>query len=150
MWALEIVATSRSQFLLSRIAPQNITPTLKCCTLGGFNVSNLMEIKRRMIAIDKKMTFYFLQNAPHCTVFSHFHLKFAKSAIMAPKNFVVNKLCIFKHFAKSKKLFSCNFYHSPFDSYWSPLLYTFLIQCKIQGIFQYSVAQKVRLALVIP
>jgi hypothetical protein len=30
--------------------------------LGGFNVSNLMGIKRRMIDIGKKITFYFLQN----------------------------------------------------------------------------------------
>jgi hypothetical protein len=32
------------------------------CVLGGFNVSNLMGIKRRMIDIGKKITFYFLQN----------------------------------------------------------------------------------------
>jgi hypothetical protein len=32
------------------------------CTVGGFNVSNLMGIKRRMIDIGKKTTFYFLQN----------------------------------------------------------------------------------------
>jgi hypothetical protein len=32
------------------------------CTLGGFNVSNLMEIKRRMTDIGKKIAFYFLQN----------------------------------------------------------------------------------------
>ncbi len=31
-------------------------------TVGGFNVSNLMGITRRMIDIGKKMTFYFLQN----------------------------------------------------------------------------------------
>jgi hypothetical protein len=31
-------------------------------TIGGFNVSNLMGIKRRMIDIGKKITFYFLQN----------------------------------------------------------------------------------------
>ncbi len=31
-------------------------------TLGGFNVSNLMGITRRMIDIVKKITFYFLQN----------------------------------------------------------------------------------------
>jgi hypothetical protein len=30
--------------------------------LGGFNVSNLMGITRRMIDIGKKITFYFLQN----------------------------------------------------------------------------------------
>jgi hypothetical protein len=30
--------------------------------VGGFNVSNLMGIKRRMIDIWKKITFYFLQN----------------------------------------------------------------------------------------
>jgi hypothetical protein len=32
------------------------------CTLGGFNVSNLMGITWRMIDIGKKITFYFLQN----------------------------------------------------------------------------------------
>jgi hypothetical protein len=32
------------------------------CRVGGFNVSNLMGIKRRMIDIGKKITFYFLQN----------------------------------------------------------------------------------------
>jgi hypothetical protein len=31
-------------------------------TIGGFNVSNLMGIKRRMIDIWKKITFYFLKN----------------------------------------------------------------------------------------
>jgi hypothetical protein len=31
-------------------------------TLGGFNVSNLMGITRRMIDIVKKITFYFFQN----------------------------------------------------------------------------------------
>jgi hypothetical protein len=30
--------------------------------LGGFNVSNFIVIKRRMIDIGKKITFYFLQN----------------------------------------------------------------------------------------
>jgi hypothetical protein len=32
------------------------------CTVGGFNVSNLIGIKRRMIDISKRITFYFLQN----------------------------------------------------------------------------------------
>jgi hypothetical protein len=32
------------------------------CTLGGFNVSNLMGITRRKIDIGKIITFYFLQN----------------------------------------------------------------------------------------
>ncbi len=49
-------------------------------------VSNLKGIKRRMIDIGKKITFYFLQNVWKCTVFSHLHLKFAKSAIMTQKN----------------------------------------------------------------
>jgi hypothetical protein len=40
--------------------------------------------------------------------FSHLHLKYAKSAIMAQKLFF-----LFKHFAKSKKLFFCSYriYH---------------------------------------
>jgi hypothetical protein len=38
-------------------------PTSKAlCTVGGFNVSNLMGITWRMIDIGKKITFYFLQN----------------------------------------------------------------------------------------
>jgi hypothetical protein len=32
------------------------------CAVGGFNVSNLMGIKRRMIDFWKKITFFFLQN----------------------------------------------------------------------------------------
>jgi hypothetical protein len=35
--------------------------TIWLCTIEGFNVSNLMGIKRRMIDIGKKITFYFLQ-----------------------------------------------------------------------------------------
>ncbi len=37
-------------------------PTGPAVMLGGFNVSNLMGITRRIIDIGKKMTFYFLQN----------------------------------------------------------------------------------------
>jgi len=36
--------------------------SIKNYAIGGFNVSNLMGIKRRMIDIGKKITFYFLQN----------------------------------------------------------------------------------------
>ncbi len=39
-----------------------ILATCSACTLGGFNVSNLMGNTRRMIDIGKKITFYFLQN----------------------------------------------------------------------------------------
>ncbi len=39
------------------------------CTIGGFNVSNLIGIKRRMIDIGKKITCYFLQNVWKSTVF---------------------------------------------------------------------------------
>ncbi len=50
-----------------------------------------MGIKRRMIDIGKKITFYFSQNVRKCTVFSHLHLKYAKSAIMTEKkNFLKN------------------------------------------------------------
>jgi hypothetical protein len=49
--------------------------------LGGFSVSNLMGIKRRTIDIGNKITFYFFQNVWKCTVFSHLHVKFAKSVI---------------------------------------------------------------------
>jgi hypothetical protein len=56
------------------------------CPLGGFNVSNLMGIKRRMID-GKKITIYFFKNYLKCTVFWHVHLKFAKSAIMTQQKF---------------------------------------------------------------
>ncbi len=64
-------------------------PTRGTCgyKVGGFNVSNLMGIKWRMIDIGKKITFYFLQNTWKCTVFPHLHFKIAKSAILTPKNF---------------------------------------------------------------
>jgi hypothetical protein len=41
------------------------------CAVGGFNVSNLMGIKRRMIDIGKKITIYFLQTVIKCIVFSN-------------------------------------------------------------------------------
>ncbi len=40
-----------------------------------------------MIDIGKKITFYFLPNVRKCTVFSDLHLKYAKSAILAPTIF---------------------------------------------------------------
>jgi hypothetical protein len=46
---------------LRRVFAAGAYPSLQ--HLGGFNVSNLMGIKQRMIDIDKKITFYFLQNA---------------------------------------------------------------------------------------
>ncbi len=55
------------------------------CFLGGFNVSNLMGIKRRAIDIGKKIIFYFLQNVWKCAVFFAFYLKFEKSAIRTQK-----------------------------------------------------------------
>ncbi len=59
------------------------------CTLGGFNFIFFfgisIGIKRGIIDICKKITFYFLQNVWKCTVFSHLHLKFAKSAIITLK-----------------------------------------------------------------
>jgi hypothetical protein len=36
--------------------------SIRARTVGGFNVSNLMGIKRRMIDVGKKKTFFFLQN----------------------------------------------------------------------------------------
>ncbi len=60
-------------------------------TLGGFNISNLMGIKRGMINIGRKITLYFLQNVWKCAVFSHFHTKFAKSTIMTQNNFFPDK-----------------------------------------------------------
>ncbi len=57
------------------------------CGVGGFNVSNLMGIKRRMIDIGKKITFYFLQNVWKWTVFFAFAFKVCKSAIMTQKFF---------------------------------------------------------------
>ncbi len=52
---------------------------LQFYTFFGFSIG----IKRRMIDITKK---YFLQNVWKYTVFSHLHLKYAKSAIMTQKN----------------------------------------------------------------
>jgi hypothetical protein len=47
-----------------------------------------MGIKRRMIDIGKKITFYpFCKMFESVQFFSHLHLKYAKSAIMTPKNF---------------------------------------------------------------
>ncbi len=62
------------------------------CILGGFNVSNLMGITRRMIDIVKKITFYFLQNVWKCLVFSHLNFKIAKSAIMTQKIFLLKNI----------------------------------------------------------
>ncbi len=58
--------------------------------LGGFNVSNLMGITRRMIDIGKKITFYFLLNVWTCTVFSHLHFKIA-NVLLWPKNIFCEK-----------------------------------------------------------
>ncbi len=59
-----------------------------------FNVSNLMGIKRRMIDIGKKITFYFLQNVWKCTVFFAFAftVKYAKSAIMTQKKIFLKNI----------------------------------------------------------
>jgi hypothetical protein len=62
-----------------------------CCTLGGFNVSNLMGIKRRMIDIGKKITFYFLQNVWNCTDFFAFAFKVCKKCYYDPKHFFLEK-----------------------------------------------------------
>jgi hypothetical protein len=61
------------------------------CTLGGFNVSNLMGITRRKIDIGKKITFYFLQNVWKCAVFFAFAFKVCKKCYYDPKkNFLKN------------------------------------------------------------
>jgi hypothetical protein len=60
-------------------------------TLGGFNVSNLMGIKRRMIDIGKKITFYFLQNVWKCTDFFAFAFKLCKKCSYVPKIFFLEK-----------------------------------------------------------
>jgi hypothetical protein len=52
------------------------------CALGGFNVSNLMGITRRMIDIGKKITFTFCKMFENVQFFSHLHFKIAKSAII--------------------------------------------------------------------
>ncbi len=62
------------------------------CTLGGFNVSNLMGIKRRMIDIGKKITFYFLQNVWKCTVLFAFAFKVCKKWYYDPKNFFLTNI----------------------------------------------------------
>jgi hypothetical protein len=48
--------------LPSRSCEETTSVHSTSCTLGGFNVSNLIGITRRMIDIRKKITFYFLQN----------------------------------------------------------------------------------------
>ncbi len=56
-------------------------------------------IKRRLIDIAKKITFSFLQNVWKCTVFSHLHFRYGKSAIMTQKIFFLKyiKMGIKKH-----------------------------------------------------
>jgi hypothetical protein len=62
------------------------------CTLGGFNVSNLMGITRRKIDIGKKITFYFQQMFQNVQFFSHLHLKYAKSDIITQKKFSLKNI----------------------------------------------------------
>jgi hypothetical protein len=50
-----------------------------------------LGIKRRNDRYWQKITFYFFQNVWKCTVFSHLHLKFVKSAIMTLIKFFVEK-----------------------------------------------------------
>jgi hypothetical protein len=60
--------------------------------LGGFNVSNWMGIKRRMIDIGKKITFYFYQNVWKCTDFFAFAFKVCKKCNYDPKNFFLTNI----------------------------------------------------------
>jgi hypothetical protein len=62
------------------------------CHRSGFNVSNLMGLKRRrMIDIGKKVTFYFLQKI--LKVYSFFAFaKFAKIVIVTQANFIVKNI----------------------------------------------------------
>ncbi len=65
-------------------------PICSICTIGGFNVSNLMGIKRRMMDIGKKITFYFLQN--DCLkMYSFFRIciKCMQKVLLWPKNFFI-------------------------------------------------------------
>ncbi len=93
-------------------------------TIGGFNVSNLMGIKRRMIDIGKKITFYFLQNVWKCTVFFAFAFK-EKNILGHNSTFCIllmqmRKNCTFSIILqKVKSYFFGNIYQSPFDSYWN-------------------------------
>jgi hypothetical protein len=62
----KVTLTGQSHFMLilfeqTQAKIRQMNPTVQC-TVGGFNVSKLMGIKRRMIYIGKKITFYFLQN----------------------------------------------------------------------------------------
>jgi hypothetical protein len=59
-------------------------------TIGGFNVSNLMGIKRRRIDIGKKILGVII------ALFANFKCK-------------CEKMYISKHFAESKKLFFCQY-----------------------------------------
>ncbi len=55
------------------------------CGLGGFNISNLMGIKRRMIDIGKNWLFTFAKCLKMNSFFA-FAFKFSKCAIMTQKN----------------------------------------------------------------
>ncbi len=63
-------------------------------TLGGFNVSNLMGIKRRMIdtVLAKKKLFSFWKLFENVQFFSHLHFKIAKSAIMTKKEIFLKNI----------------------------------------------------------
>jgi hypothetical protein len=49
-------------------------------------------IKRRLIDIAKKITFYFLQMFENVQFFSHLHLQYAKSAIMTQNIFFLKNI----------------------------------------------------------
>ncbi len=74
--------------------------------IGGFNVSNLMGITRRMIDIRKKITFYFLQNVWKCTVFFAFAFSDSKKCYYDPKNFFLEK---YQYGYKKKAKFYADF-----------------------------------------
>jgi hypothetical protein len=92
------------QHLLLAVHPLLITAELTCSfpslcwslysrglqfyTFFGISIG----IKRRMIDIGKKITFYFLQNVWKCKVFLHLHLKYEKSAIMTPNIFFLKNI----------------------------------------------------------
>jgi hypothetical protein len=66
---------------------EQVLPLKKGYAVGGFNVSNFMGIKRRKIDICKKKNFLQNEKCLKIHIFPHFHLKFAKNAIMSPKIF---------------------------------------------------------------
>ncbi len=92
---MDIIATTQRRVPSASLRLQRrgsnharIYRTLRHADIGGFNVSNLMGIKRRMIDIGKKITFYFLQNVWKFA----FAFKVCKKCYNEPKHFFLKNI----------------------------------------------------------